>query len=345
MMIDWVTIKVPFCFPEVISGGSFISVNPDGSVEYETPKRLQILGSFLSSMTVRTTKVNADGHTVEVQLSGNPVKFLQGHNVWGSDDLPNLVAETIVKISDALGVTQPDYVFSTLICATISKVDINRMFNLGSRENVNAYLNHIGKNSRTRSQSAVVKGETVYHNRTSARWGFKSYSKGQEIALPRNNKQGTLELTDSVKDYADPMLRVELTLKSNELLDRDLRYLGNWQQIDCETIFEEYYERISMPDQEVMLIPENLPSSVRLTYVSWKEGHDLRTLLSRPTFYRHRKLLLEHGIDISISSGKTQPDQTNVTPFIRTITLTPAVTPDWAYGTSLFFEPRKLCKF
>lgn len=344
-MIDWVTIKVPFHHPDVISGGLFISVNPDGSVEYQTPKRLQITGSYTSSMTVRTTNVNRDGQTVEVQLSGNPVKFLQGHNVWGSTDLPNLVAETIIKVSAALGVTQPDHVFSRLAGSTLSRVDINQMYDLGSRENVLAYLNHLGQNSRTRSQSAVVKGTTVYHNKTSARWSAKFYSKGQEIELPRNNKQGTLELTNSVKSYADPMLRVEITLKANELRDRSLRLLGEWQMIDCEEIFDNYHERITMPDQEIMLIPENLPSSVRLTYVSWKEGHDLRSLLSRPTYYRHRKQLLEHGIDISLPSGKAQPDQTNVTPFIRTITLKPAAIPHWAYGTDLLFEPRKLCKF
>lgn len=343
MMIDWVTLKATFYAPVVISGGSFISINPDGTIEYETPKRMQLRGSYDGSMTVRTTLVDANGHTEQIELSGNPVKFLQGHNVWGSDDLPNLVAETLLKVSRLLDIEQPPSTLAALPSATLSRVDINQMYDLGSRSNVLAYLNHLGKNSRTRSQSAVVKGTTVYHNKTSRRWSAKFYSKGQEIELARNNKHGSISLTDSVKTYAAPMLRTEITLKSNELREHNLHRVGTWNTVDCEQIYNDYYERITMPDQQIMLIPENLPSSVRSTYVLWKEGHDIRAMVSRPTYYRHRKQLLEHGIDISIPSGKVQPDQTNVTPLIRTITLKPAAVPSWAYGTPLFYEPRKLC--
>lgn len=345
MMIDWVTVKVPFHFPDVVSGGSFLSINPDGSLEYETPKRLQVKGSYSGSMTVRTSKVDRHGHTVEVQLSGNPTKFLQGHNVWGSTDLPNLVAETIFKVSNVLGVIQPDHVYSRLAGAVVSRVDINEMYDLGTRSNVLAYLNHLEKNSRTRSGTAIASGTTVYLNRNSRRWTFKFYSKGQEIELPRNNTQGCLFLPESVKTYADPMFRAEVTLKANELRDQHLRLLGEWNNVDCESIFNDYYERINMPDQQLLDLPETLPSSVRTTYVLWREGHDLRALMSRPTYYRHRKQLLEYEIDISIPSGKQQPDQSNVTPLVRTIVLKPAVIPDWAHGTDLFFEPRKLCQF
>ncbi|HUH57254.1 MAG TPA: phage/plasmid replication protein, II/X family [Pseudomonadales bacterium] len=345
MMIDWVTAKTAFHAPMVISGGSFMSINPDGTIEYETPKRMQLRGSHDGSMTVRTTLVDHQGHTEQIELSGNPVKFLQGHNVWGSDDLPNLVAETLMKVSSLLNIKQPASTLERLPSGTLSRTDLNRMYDLGSRENVLAYLNHLAKNSRTRTQSAITRGSTVYHNKTSRRWSAKSYSKGQEVELARNNKQGSIALPPSVIAYADTMLRNEITLKSNELRHAQLHTIGAWNTVDCESVFEDYYGRITMPDQEIMLIPADLPSSVRLTYVSWKEGHDLRTLLSRPTYYRHRKQLLEHGIDISIPSGKVQPDQTNVTPFIRTITLKPASIPRWAYGTDLLFEPRKLCKF
>ena len=87
---------------------------------------------------------------------------------------------------------------------------------------------------------------------------------------------------------------------------------------------------------------DGLPSGVRATYQLWFDGHDVRSMVSRPTFYRHRNQLLEHGIDISMASNKVQPDRSNVVPLVRTITLSPAVVPHWAYGTDLFFEPRKL---
>jgi len=97
-----------------------------------------------------------------------------------------------------------------------------------------------------------------------------------------------------------------------------------------------------MVDQlELQLLDlSKLPSSVRSTYQLWFDGHDLMSILSKPTFYRHRKQLLEHCIDISLPSNKTQPDRSNVVPLVRTITLRPAEIPSWAFGTNLYFEPR-----
>lgn len=344
MMIDWVTAKVPFHFPTVISGGQFISFNREGEIEYSTEKRLQIEGSYSGLMSIRTTKVNAARETVEVEISGNPVKYLQGHNVWGSGDLPNLVLETMLKLSDALGSVQVKGYERIINAATISRVDINEMYDLGSRANCNSYLTHIERFSRTRSGTSVKDGNTIYLNRRSRRWSFKFYGKGQEIALPRNNTQGCIVLPDSVKSYADSMFRAELTLKSNELRDKGLHILGNWHSADIEAIYHDYYGRLTMPDQQLLTLPDTLPSSVRSTYVLWSEGHDVRTLLSRPTYYRHRSRLLEFGVDISSPSGKDLANESNVYPLVRTIELIPAVIPDWAYGTDLFFEPRKLCK-
>lgn len=343
MMIDWVTAKVPFYFPTPISGGQFISVNQDGSMEYAVEKRLQLTGSYSGVMAVRTTNVNANGETVEIEISGNPVKFLQGHNVWGSADLPNLVAETVTKVSTALGCIQPVCFYQRLNGAVLSRVDLNEMYDLGTRSDCLAYLNHVERNSRSRSGTAIKSGTTVYLNRTSRRWTVKFYNKGQEIALPRNFKDGSRILPQSVIDYADAMLRIELTLKSNELRDKHLRLLGEWHNADTEQIFNDYYERITVPDQQLLLMPEDLPTVVRSTYALWHEGHDVRQFISTRTFYRHRKQLLDFGIDISIPSGKQRADESNVSPLLRTIVLKPAVIPDWAYGTDLLFEPRKLC--
>lgn len=321
-----------------------MSINPDGTVEYTTPKRMQLRGSHDASMTIRTIQVDANGHTAQVELSGNPVKFMQGHNVWGSEDLPSLVVEVALKVSSILSTVQPREFVEAIVsgASTVSRVDINQMYDLGTRSNVLSYLHHVGQNSRTRAQSAVTAGTTVYLNKRSRRWSVKLYSKGQEIEQPHNTKKGSIQLTDSVKAYADPMLRIELTLKSNELREQGLHKLNAWNDVECNTVFEDYYGRITMPDQQLLLIPDDLPSSVRMTYVSWFEGHDVRSMVSRPTFYRHRKQLLEFGIDISLSSAKARPDSSNVTPLVRTITLKPATIPHWAYGTDLFFEPRKL---
>lgn len=346
MMIDWVTCKAPFYYPGIVSGGQFVSIDADGEIEFATPKRRQFVGSWESSMTARTVGVDSNGDTNLIELSGNPVKFLQGHNLWGSSDLSGLIYETILKISSSLDVVQPEAFLRRLHITTLSRVDINEQYTLGSRSNVLASLYHIGSTSRTRSKEAVTRGSTVYLNKPSKRWEFKLYSKGQELELPRNKRQGLIDLPQSVLDFSDDVLRIELTLKSNELRESEngLYLLANWENVDLETIFDDYYSRLTMNDQlELKLLDlDGLPSGVRATYQLWFDGHDVRSMLSRPTFYRHRNQLLEHGIDISMASNKVQPDRSNVVPLVRTITLSPAVVPDWAYGTDLFFEPRKL---
>ena len=42
----------------------------------------------------------------------------------------------------------------------------------------------------------------------------------------------------------------------------------------------------------------DLPRHLRGTYASWRNGWPLKLSLS--TFYRHRRLLLAYGVDISI---------------------------------------------
>lgn len=190
MMIDWFTGKVPFFYRGILSDGEYMSIDVDGLVEYSTFKRKVIFGLYVTNFTVRITNVDADGNTLEVQLLGNPVKFLQGYNVWGLDDLSNLVYETVLRIFVILGIEQLLYILSQLKkgIGIVSRVDINEMYKLGTCLNVLAYLHYTSQNSRTRTQSAVTRGFTVYFNKDFCRWSFKLYSKGQEIELSRNNK-------------------------------------------------------------------------------------------------------------------------------------------------------------
>lgn len=55
-------------------------------------------------------------------------------------------------------------------------------------------------------------------------------------------------------------------------------------------------EQIKITD-DVML---KMPNKLRSTYTLWLEGHDLRNLISKPTYYRHRKELKEYGVNIDL---------------------------------------------
>ena len=346
-MIDWVTCKIPFFYAGSLHNGEVISLTKDGEIEYSLCKRLPVVGSHDSRIMIRSIDFDADGNTTEIELSGNPVKFLQGHNLFGSSDLLNLMYETILKISYNLGATQPSNVLRQIQDGfyTVSRVDINRMFSLKNRAQVLSFINVMASNSRTKAHSSVMKGQTVYLNHDSKRWSIKLYSKGQEISLPRNNKQGGFIMPPELISWADNKIRIELTLKSKELIQTGLNLASKWRMMEELHIFTDYADRIQMASQKKI---DNLNdtiklASVRCTYQLWLDGNDPRLMLNTRTFYRHRKTLLEHGVDISILNTKEIQNTANVVPICKVLELKPAEFPHWVSGTEFLFEPRKLC--
>ena len=343
MMIDWVTAKIPFNAPGRLHDGQVMSFNRDGEVKYLIDQRLPVEGSHSERIHVRTAGLDLNGNTCLIEFSGNPVKFLQGHNLWGSSDLLNLMYESVLKVAELLGLPQPTEVLERLKAGTytLSRVDLNEMYQFRDRAEVLAWLYTASQTSRTRSQGAVTKGTTVYWNKTSKRWSVKAYAKGQELALLRNKSH---LLPESLSTYADAALRIELTLKSDEMRETGLYVAGNWLTIEESDLFHDYVGRIQMSEQkstgELFLQIKSRP--VAASYQMWLEGHDLRQILPNNTFYRHRRALLEHGIDIAIPHVREEQRPSNVVPLKSVLQMRVAQIPSWAYGTDYLFEPRRI---
>jgi II/X family phage/plasmid replication protein len=69
-----------------------MSFDSKGDNEWVVNKKLSVEGSYSSKIQVASAD---SGH---IWISGNPVKFLQGHNIFGSNDLKQIM----VKFFDAL---------------------------------------------------------------------------------------------------------------------------------------------------------------------------------------------------------------------------------------------------
>jgi len=150
-MIDWVTAKIPFPHPP-IKAGLRIDVCPNGEVERTLAKRLQVRGSHEASISVRSYGAEDQNLASHLLIDGNPSKFLQGHNAFGSDDLISLITDTVKKIAKALElniassslkhIEQGDY--------EISRLDINYSWQLPSRGDVRAWIRAAEFKSTTR---------------------------------------------------------------------------------------------------------------------------------------------------------------------------------------------------
>ena len=78
-MIDWVTAKMP-C-QKTLNTGFVAKVEPCGRIEWVSQSWLPIQGSHDSNIVIKPMTDNT------IQVSGNPTKWLQGHNLFGTNDL------------------------------------------------------------------------------------------------------------------------------------------------------------------------------------------------------------------------------------------------------------------
>lgn len=339
MMIDWVTAAIPFSHIDQIRGGQFISINEDGEIEYSKNKFHQVEGSHSSKIQIVTLHNGPEG---EIRFSGNPAKFLQGHNLFGISDIVPLMKETMRRVYSKLGILPTASNWKALEEGnyTISRLDITAMLELPTRGDVLAWIRAAAHASRSRHKSAgILKGDTLYWGKNSRRWAIKVYSKGQEIDVPGHELPKKILHHNKLVDWADNKLRIELVLRSAELKKLDLRYAREFDSLKAEQVFRSYLDRIIMPENFSLStdILESLPRNVRGSYLLWKHGEDLREALSKNTYYKHRRILLEHGIDISVLQKK---DQSNIVPLVKVLEAVPEKIPDFAIGTPLYWRPR-----
>lgn len=337
-MIDWVTCKIRWPHPPIASG-ALVSITPEGETEWEVVKRVSVPGSHSSQITVRSLGSAGPGLCEYLSISGNPSKFLQGHNVFGSDDLLSLMVDTLDKINAVLGLNIDETAFERVRAGdfTVSIIDINYSFTLANQRDVMAFIHAAEFKSRSRFGRAIPakRPGTLYWNKHSRHWGMKMYSKfneivngGKEHRLPESLGPAAGQLTE----WASNILRIELRLLSMELKKLKLTKAADLAP-HIQKLFADYQSRILMSGQRRIAAEKlmELPTKLRATYTLWAEGHFMAELLPKATFYRHRKQLLEHGVDISITCDADN-ESSNVVPFVRVLEAKPVSIPEWAYN-------------
>lgn len=334
-MIDWVNIFVPILHPP-INGGAVVSIDSDGIQEWVAPKRIQATGSYDKKISFKSTGGDGQGTATHLQISGNPSKFLQGHNVFGSDDIIFLCFDTFKVIAEQFGLSPTRNEWRTIANGDyeLKTVDINYSFELPSRSDVLAFIRGLEFKAKTRHGRPSTKGGTLYFGKSSSYWAFKFYCKAEEIATARGKLPEPLQGL-GIEAWAENKLRAELRLMSKQLKRLGVLKVKDLSPLKTKQLFNDYLGQIDMTEQLPLKDAEllALPNKLRSTYTLWREGHDLRSMMSPATYKRHRKELRQYGINIDLTSVK--PEQSNVVPFIRLLEATPAQIPDWAFTKHL----------
>lgn len=332
-MIDWVTSILPCKHdPDKLSSGVVASLDREGNTEWLVNKKMTVEGSY-------STKIQIKSHTEnQIWISGNPTKFLQGHNIFGSNDLVHVMGlffDELLK-RDELGLSPDPFQYAAIKDGhyALSRVDVNESWHLDNKRDVLAWIRAVGSTAYMKHRGAgQFSGDTAYFGKNSRRWSLKCYSKGHEINAKGHALHKDLQIPELLS-YAEKSLRIEAVIRQMELKRLGLDVASNWDIDTAEELLLEYLGNLEMSDVYMLKddVLDTLPTRLRMVYQSWVNGDDLKQIMTKPTFYRVRKQLEKFGIDIATPSPK---EKTNVVPLIRVLEAKPVGIPDWAYEKRL----------
>jgi II/X family phage/plasmid replication protein len=341
-MIDWFRGEIEFLH-DPIPAGRVIAIDADGSISWECVKSIDCRSSHETSLKIKSVGGDGQGRATGLMIDGNLCKFLQGHNVFGSRDLNRLLLLAFRKVvelhSEHLrGCSSPELTEAKIKRGDylVKMLDINCLYDVGNDASVESWLH--AAHMRAKSRHGKSRGDkgTVYLGKHSRRWAFKFYNKSREMIARGKTHELPHHLQNlGLETFITGKLRAELRIFSKELEKHGLTHGHHFTETNLNFLFNSYLERVDMTTQ-TNLIDEDLikmPNWLRGTYQLWRQGADLHQLLSRPTFYRHRKELLAYGIDINAMC--LAPEHNNVVPLMRIIEAKPVSIPSWAYERGL----------
>lgn len=346
-MIDWISATVPFRHLTPINDGWHQHITRHGEMRFSFTKMAKIEGSHSSSIMVRTGDgTYDDGSFRSLEISGNPVKFFQGHNLFGIDDLRTLMYYTLDRLSVPAddfvpAVTEEDRIAWRQGNYSLSRVDVTYMYDLGTLEDVLMFLRAIQSNAAvTHRKRGEVKGHTVMFGKGSRRSSYKLYAKGVEI-LDRGHELPDLLYKDRLIEWTKPKLRSEATYRGMELQRLNVRMAAEWNDDTPSMLHEMWRQKMDVyknlqltTDITVKMTPKEL-----WVYNKWINREPLT--IARTQFFHWRKVFREkYSIDLSGDPPKVE--QKRAFPVMEVLIARPVGVPDWARGTPLYFDPRKV---
>ncbi|MGK2915945.1 MAG: phage/plasmid replication protein, II/X family, partial [Porticoccaceae bacterium] len=316
MMIDWVSgvfhQRPEYQQTPIYDTGRTISVDPDGAVEWQKAGFVMVEGSHDNRIFVRS----AD--RCSLLLSGNPVKFLQGHNLFGSTDYLGLWLSAGQEVRSKHGFfPSPETADSLFLPPRFTRLDLTRSYRFSTDASARAWLRDVASTARSRHGGSVLSGTTVYWGKTasgkdSRRWTMKAYLKSDELKARGRGHRLSSSLAsipgavDELTDWACGVVRFELILKGMELdlIDSKLSVAGlSFADLSIADVWKWYFDRLTWNrNAEVLNMsdPPKLPNHLAGYLARWRCGEDLRACLAHDTFYRTRRALLAAcGVDIA----------------------------------------------
>lgn len=307
-MIDWLTLSIPMgdLNPETfdvfhVQSATICKIDSDGVIEWEKVAR-ESIRSDSHQLTITCG--------VDLVITGSPARLVTGNsdNVFGSTDVRHCAQLMLDHIAKAKGVRMPP-VFQF----KCTRIDVTFNYYLGLLASVKQSLETMRHAEGGRYQ-VQTSAETVYWSSNSSYRKGKAYAKGPHLRK-LNSKHG-LNLTDEYLDASDCLLRLELTLASayfrklsskkwfdlteTDLINEHRTYFRNFigtmkVNINCDL------EQVLIDSAIELGFSEGLGKSAYGTWCFVRECglKIVQARMSRTTFFRHKKIMLNAGLSYS----------------------------------------------
>lgn len=299
-MLDWFSGIVGYD-ARSMEVGRLLRLSPTGEIEWECDTWEEAAGSYDDKLRLKPCETTvgmkeaakAYGFlcsSMGLRLSGNPSKWLQGHNLSGPSVscLGPVVQACVRRLPEQY---RPiDWDSPSLPSVQRSRVDVAVMVDLGSHDVVHDWLGHAACETRSRHGRALQSGSTVYWGKHSTRWALKAYCKKCELV----DHPASVPIGTEVLDWVSRMVRIELTLRRPELRDRGTL---------TEDLVWEFMRKIEVGVMKVNGVEQGaLPRALMDRFHLWIAGHDVKTDVPKRTFYWQRRRILDVlGVDISLT--------------------------------------------
>lgn len=307
MQLDWISgiIAAPPALSPGYTTGFHFTVDPDGSVTKQRPAPLDLVEDDPTHSRRYRVLCTSPG---SLYLSGNPVKLLQGHNLFGSCDAIGLFLSAGQWVRQQAGLFPGPSTWDS--CQfdgpRFTRLDLTRSYRFNSDRECRAWIRQVAASARSRHGAAKLYGDsTAVWGEGSRRWSMKVYAK--QLELIERAKRGILPPSE-LMDWSTGVVRFELTLRGPEIQQEAVAVAGlrgTHARSVALQLWSKYFERITFNENANMVNPtlleETLPSHLAVKLAAWRGGADLRGIMSTSGFYKVRRQLLD-AVAVDIAS-------------------------------------------
>lgn len=322
-MIDTIRIKSPYIAHSLyneIKQQSFkrYCLSPENDIMYEFTNQ-ELLGSYDSKIMLKTSTedwkkifsvsdnkwrlslVDSEPY-IEIEFSIH--KFFLGHNVYGgSNDLIGMLLNFEQYLNNAIGFEVP-----SILEWDILRLDYAEVFKIDFIKDFLYMMN----NSNYPRRNVVRYPDSIYVTGTTTT--LKMYNKKKEFLKHDRKRLKDTEFYDDLVDFSDGILRVEVEVKKKKF-NYDFGRLLKVKEYEEDYFINLYEKEVSKimnvrTENEIICkykdvqdflhknLSPQMARSVMSTYSSLSLLGELETKsnMSKTTYYKHRKILLDNNI-------------------------------------------------